>query len=62
MELTTEELNSNLWKKIKAHHEAKLQALRRLNDIHQPESDTQITRGKIAAHKELLRLDPDWKD
>ena len=63
MELNVEELNSALWKKIRAHHELKLQSLRKLNDqLNMPGIETQTVRGKIATHKEMLRLDPEWKE
>ena len=56
MELTPEELNSALWKKIRAHHESKLQYLRKLNDHNGPDFETYTIRGKIATHKEFLRF------
>lgn len=62
IKLTDEELRSGLWKKLRSHYESKLNAIRRINDHHNSPEETAHNRGKIAAHKELLKLDPEWKD
>ncbi len=62
MTLNDEHLRSKLWQELRKEYEAKLVTLRKTNDSHKSELDTAVLRGKITAIKELLRLDPDWKD
>lgn len=61
-ELTPEELNSALWKKLRAHYENKLNITRRVNDQHNSIEETANCRGRLFTQKELLRLDPTWKE
>lgn len=62
MKLTTEQLRNPLWQELRKEYEAKLATLRKINDQHKSEVDTATLRGKITMIKELLRLDPDWKE
>lgn len=62
MKLTEEQLRSPLWQELRKEYEGKLTTLRKTNDAHKSELDTAALRGKIVTIKELLRLDPDWKD
>lgn len=62
MKLNDEQLRSPLWQGLRKEYEAKLATLRKTNDVHKSELDTAALRGKIVTIKELLRLDPDWKD
>lgn len=62
MKLTEEQLRSALWRDLRKEYESKLATLRKTNDSHKSELDTAALRGKIVTIKELLRLDPDWKD
>ena len=62
MKLTDEQLRSPLWQELRKEYEGKLTPLRKTNDAHKSELDTAALRGKIVTSKELLRLDPDWKD
>ena len=54
LELTNQERDSALWKKITAHFEERLQVLRKKNDGALSEIETARLRGHIAATKELL--------
>lgn len=62
MKLTDEQLRSPLWLALRKEYESKLSTLRKTNDSHKSEPDTAALRGKIMMIKELLRLDPEWKD
>ena len=55
-ELTNQEKDSALWKKLTAHFEGRLQVYRTNNDSNLNVEDTAKLRGKIAATKELLAL------
>lgn len=56
-ELTAQEKDSALWKKLKAHFEERLDVLRIQNDGDKSAEETAKLRGKIAFAKELLGLD-----
>lgn len=58
LELSPQELDSALWKKLASHFTDKLALARRQNDNDLEEIRTYKMRGKIAAYKELLGLDP----
>lgn len=55
--LTSDEAASPLWKKIKAHVEARLAGVRAKNDKTQPMDKTEQLRGRIAELKYLAALD-----
>lgn len=57
-ELTPQELDSALWKKLEGHFKGRLAMYRRQNDSMQGIEETSKLRGKIAATKELLGLNP----
>ena len=56
-ELTPQERDSALWKKLKEHYEGKLSVRRLQNDGDKDEIETSRLRGRIAEIKELLGLD-----
>lgn len=58
-ELTTQERDTALWKKLKAQIEERLKTARRMNDGDLDERSTQVVRGRIKAYKEILGYDPD---
>lgn len=60
--LTKEELDSTLWKKLRAHAEGRLAICRKLNDIPRPDNETHALRGEIKTLKNSLKLDPKWKE
>lgn len=57
--LSRTDLDSPTWRKIAAHLESQLQAMRALNDHAQPSAQTDMLRGRIVAIKDLLRLGSD---
>ena len=61
-ELTEQELESPLWKKIEAHYKERLDIARKQNDSYQPENQTNLLRGEIRAYKSLLRLNPKFEN
>lgn len=60
-ELTRQELDSALWKKLEKHFGKRLSLARRMNDGDLDERSTQLQRGRIKAYKEILGLNPDAK-
>lgn len=57
MKLTEQERHSELWRKLKAHFEARLQKHRVANDKAQAAEETAKLRGRIAELKELMNLE-----
>jgi hypothetical protein len=57
MKLTDQERNSELWTKIKAHFEQRIQKHRASNDKTQAAEETEKLRGRIAELKYLLTLE-----
>ncbi len=51
------ELDTAVWKKLKAHLQERLSVMRQQNDIRKSEEDTAFLRGQILAVKELLSLE-----
>ena len=61
--LTDEEQHSPLWKKLKAHYESRIQALREKNDdVNRTELKTTLLRGRIRELKYLSTLDSSTPD
>lgn len=58
MNLTEEELKSDLWLKIEKHLQENLDTARKMNDRDQPDVNTYMLRGDIRTLKRLLRLRP----
>ena len=56
-ELTMGERMSPLWLKLKKHLEDQVAKAREQNDKIMTEPETAALRGKIAAYKQLLKLD-----
>lgn len=54
--LSTAEVNTPVWFKIKGHLEQRLERVRGLNDAPRPEAETAALRGEIKALKGLLAL------
>lgn len=57
MTLTEKERNSELWVKLKAHLEQRMQELRESNDSDLEPKDTAHVRGRIAECKEFIHLE-----
>lgn len=57
MKLTEQERNSELWRKLKAHMEARLHEHRVENDKAQSVEKTEKLRGRIAELKHLMNLE-----
>lgn len=55
--LSREDLNSQAWRKLKAHLEDTLRSLRQKNDSDQTPEATARIRGEIRCIKNLLALD-----
>ncbi len=55
-ELTQEEINSELWRKLEKHINARITELRIENDYGVSEITTTHLRGEISAYKEMLLL------
>lgn len=55
--LNKQELDSELWMKLKAWHEDGLASCRKRNDTGMNEIETANLRGMIALHKRVLNLD-----
>lgn len=62
VELTQEDINSPVYKKLAKHFEEKLSAARRSNDQANDIVETSYTRGRIYAYKEFLKLNKEWKE
>ncbi len=62
MKLTDEQIRSPLWQALRKKYEGKLLIARKTNDSAKSEVDTAALRGRIIEIKEVLRLDPDWKE
>lgn len=58
-ELSAHERHSELWKRLKKHFEARLDAHRRNNDEPASEERTARLRGRIAEMKYIVGLDQD---
>lgn len=61
-ELTKEEVDSALWKKIEQLYKQRLDISRKNNDGNASEIATAMLRGRIAAYRELLQLNPENMD
>lgn len=57
--LTTEERNSNMWRKLMEHFEWRLDSLRQQNDSNRDQIETANLRGKIAELKLVMSLNKD---
>ncbi|OGT57521.1 MAG: hypothetical protein A3E01_08255 [Gammaproteobacteria bacterium RIFCSPHIGHO2_12_FULL_63_22] len=55
--LNDQDLQTAVWKKITAHLEQRIQALRERNDKELDDTKTAKLRGRIAEVKELMALD-----
>lgn len=62
MELTKEELQHPLFKKIEAYVQSRIDVCRKINDNQMPEGETYMLRGEIKAYKSILRLNKESKD
>lgn len=60
-ELTPTEVDSALWKKLKAHIEKRLDVMRKQNDGDMSAEETSRLRGKIGFAKEILGVEPSSK-
>ena len=58
IQLTKEEIESALWKKLEAALLKRLEMSRKINDTMQTEVNTTMLRGRINAYKEILWLNP----
>ena len=56
MVLNDKDLESDLWAKLKAHYEKRLDELRKKNDADLDEKDTAALRGQIKEVKVFLEL------
>ena len=57
-ELNALEKDSAVWKKLRTYMEKRLEVNRKQNDAALSVEETARLRGKIAAYKELLGIDP----
>lgn len=58
MQLTQSDVQSETWRKLKAHYEDRLTKLRIANDSRQSIEYTEFLRGQIQECKNLLDLEP----
>lgn len=62
IQLTIDELESALWKKLEKALIDRLESARKVNDTMQTEVNTTMLRGRISAYKEILWLNPENTD
>lgn len=52
------ESESALWKKLREHIQGRLDMARKQNDYSMTNEETERLRGRIAAYKDILELEP----